>query len=354
VHLRSKEELYAAAQQAYYTKEEPIMTDLEFDKLENELRAGGSPAVNEVFGADNNDLSDKSASIRPVSNSEECLNWIRSNIGKELILTLKYDGVNVRVQAEGNKVYAHSRARGDSNALDFTPGIKYLIPHIDESCVVIGESFVDNSYLDVLKRKYDTAKYKSPRTAALTLLRVDHEKEDYDHLNFIAYDTTRAFDTREKMFIWLESRGFRIPLYQVLTVKEGDDAESLLEKAIEFVDDGSPADGCVLELNDLTEPYNFDGKYKTSQIALKYGKWGTSTYKGVVTGIEFTPKRGNMGTVLLIEPLVLPNGFTYRRINAFNIGIVLREGIGVGSVIEFEQKANSMCVLRYGGDNNGL
>ena len=44
----------------------------------------------------------------------------------------------------------------------------------------------------------------------------------------------------------------------------------------------------------------------------------------------------------------MPDGATITRVNAFNIGIVLRKNIKKGDKIKFNRKANGMTVLAYG------
>jgi hypothetical protein len=78
-------------------------------------------------------------------------------------------------------------------------------------------------------------------------------------------------------------------------------------------------------------------------------RWGEVDYEAEVVALDLTPKRGGYGTVLIIKPVLMPDGVTQTRVNAFNVGIILQEKIEPGSKIRFKRKANGMSVLVYGG-----
>ena len=170
----------------------------------------------------------------------------------------------------------------------------------------------------------------------------DYEIEDLRLLQFRAFSLTVPCSSKEEEFEALRARGFTTPSYMT-TLKS-----NVMENYQTLEGDAIPLDGIVLEVNNKSFVPEVKGKYQSSQIAIKIGSYGDKKHEAVVTDIHIEPARGNFGVVLEIEPYLMPDGATITRVNAFNIGIVLRKGISKGSKIKFNRKANGMTVLVYG------
>ena len=236
--------------------------------------------------------------------------------------------------------------------------MSHIIPPGISNKLVTGEVYVPAKFLEYFKNKYDEEKFAVPRSAAISLLRTpwNYEVEDLKKLVLLTYSTDEHFSSRKEMYDNLQALGFEVPPYSILDVDKewtDDELQSKIGEVMEQLEayDEIPSDGVVMEFDNLDIIPEVEGKYRSTQIALKVDKWGTDIFKGIVNGLKLTPGKGNYGTVLIIEPVKMPDGIIQRNINAFNPGIVLRAGITKGCEIKFKRKANQMCVLIYGDEN---
>jgi len=340
-----------------YNDGEPIMSDAEFDRLEKEMRdiGGFDDILNKTHDELNGgDLEDKSFSILPLDNWTDIMNWVTSKGERLLVMSLKIDGVNFKGSKQKVKFEAQSRGRKTDVPWDYTEGIKANLPELsdDESFLITGEAYVPAKWLEYFKEKYDKTKYKMPRSAAVSLLRrpQDYSKEDLQKLEI--YPFTYQPNATSKLEMWdkLEELGFnKIPRVILKENTMEEIKEAMYELKLQADKLGIPSDGIVLEVDDQVEDFGTsnDSKYQGSQVALKVDEWQDQIFSSKVIGIELNPGKTNFGTVLLIEPILLPSGSTQRKINAHNIGIILNNGIEIGSEIKFFQKANGMCDLIY-------
>ena len=351
---RTEEELLYIEASCAYNEGEEIMTDSEFNELEEKLRAAGSDIVN--FTHDqlaDGDLDEETFSILPVYNWEDVYAWIRDTGEDEYVLSQKVDGVNAKVMysTSTQSWLAQSRARDGRSAFDYSEALNHILPPQTDNIGAVGEVFLPEEYLAYFREKYKRQdKFKLPRSGAIMLLRrpQDYDIEDLKLLQFRAFSLTVPCATKEQEFLELQRRGFQTPAYLV-TIESNvtENYRSLEGTAL-------PLDGIVMEVNDKSFVPEVKGKYQSSQIAVKIGVYGDKKHEAVVTEIFVEPARGNFGVVLGIEPYLMPDGATISRVNAFNIGIVLRKGITKGSKIKFNRKANGMTVLVYGEKKESL
>jgi len=345
---RTKEELLYIEAARAYNKGNDIMSDQEFNELEEKLRKAGSNIVNYTHDqlADS-DLDEETFSILPIYNWEDVYSWIDDTREEEFILSQKVDGVNAKI-AFSTKTQlwkAQSRARDGRSAFDYSEALKHILPLQPDNIGTVGEVYLPEEYLEYFREKYNRPdKFKLPRSAAIMLLRCpqDYEVEDLKLLQFRAFSLTVPCATKEDEFKELGRRGFTVPSF-ITTSKSNvkENYQSLEDSTI-------PLDGVVLEVNNKSFVPEVKGKYQSSQIAVKIGVYGDKVHEAVVVDIHIEPARGNFGVVLEIEPYLMPDGATITRVNAFNIGIVLRKGIKKGDKIKFNRKANGMTVLVYG------
>ena len=345
--FEEKEKLYTEAAIAY-NRGEPIMTDSEFDLLEKELAEAGSDVVNkthdELAGAT---IDSDTFSIRPIHEKSEIMSWINYQPVDEFFASLKIDGVLARVQSGAN-FKAESRGRDDNIPWDYSTALQQILPKIPEQYFIRGECFVPETHLEYFRDKYDKDKYKVARSAAITVLRrpQDHGADDVQKLKFLAYYIEGDYGTKSDMFEHLKRLGFEVPPHKIVTFKNGgedfDELQAGMETAV------YPSDGVVIEYNDLKIlPDGSSGdKYLSTQIAAKVGRWGMSHFKSKVLGVNLTPGKGHFGTVLEVEPVVMPDGITQKNINVFNIGAIIKNRIGVGTEIVFERQSNGMCYFK--------
>lgn len=353
VTYEQKIQLYLKACDAYDNGED-IMSNSEFDILEKELRNLGYDGVNlrheDVTYTNNTetDIDDTGYSIQPLGSWDEVLEFIRNAGDNALIFTPKFDGVNCKNQTGSN---FSAQSRSNDNPIDYTDAMYELLPEIAERHLIVGEVFLEEKYLQEFRDKYDTNKYKLPRSAALSILRLplEHDEEDVQKLSFIAYNTDKSFQLKSDMFAWFDTLGIERPKYICKCFNTVEDIKSEVQTIMNELDDGLPMDGIVMEFNNLKIVPSVNAKYLSTQAAIKVDKWGVTYHTAIVNGLNLTQKKGSFGAVLTIEP-TLVEGVTVRKVNAFNYGIVLSENIEKGSEIKFVRKSNGMSFLKYGSD----
>lgn len=355
--IKELEQQYRKASEAYALGE-PIMTDYQFDQLENRLRELGSDLVDlvsEDFLDEGEEVgvSYETFSIRSPKSWEEIREYFAAFPNCSFVATLKIDGICTKLGVSPTKMIAQSRNRGARTAIDFSEAVNIAVPkpNVLSHTNITGEAFVAWEDLEYLREKYNPDKYVMPRSAALSLLRTpqDHDPEDVKLLKFRAFHVDRRAVDYEASLQWLKLKGFEVPKYVVFKVDLTKDIEEQLLPIMEEVDTGEPSDGVVIQVNERDESARpeFSGKYMSTQIAIKMGKWAGQAYEAEVVGLINGKAKGNKGCILQIKPFVTEDNATITKVNAYNIGIVERNKIKKGSIIKFVRVSNNMCNLVY-------
>lgn len=351
------ENLYRKASKAY-AEGSPIMSDREFDELEIKLIKEGSNLVNYV----SEDFLDEPVesetnyetfSIKAVSDWESVEKYLKSFPNYSFVASLKLDGICTKVAMSNGVKTGESRNRNAKTALDFTKAVNIILPTIPdtEAYTITGESYVPLEDLQVLRDKYPNAKFVMPRSAAITLLRKpdEHEVQDVKRMKFKAFATSKDFDTYVDKLEWLQSIGLEVPIYKHFVYDKNKSAKEQLLPILNYLDNGEPSDGVVLQVNERIKPEDLEiqGKYISTQLAVKLERWGGKLYQAVAIGLNIGTAKGNKGTTIQIEPLTLEDNATITKVNAYNLGVIERNKIAKGSVITFERVSNNMCNLVY-------
>lgn len=308
---------------------------------------------------------DKSNSIRAVRSYEEVWEFVNEHRGKLLHASLKMDGVNSKTLYKDG-IYQLTLSRGRaSNSLNYTQGAKRVLPRrISDNGLtkVTAECFVTKSALPKLREKYDSEKYKTSKSAAISLLRVEHSYEDYKELNAFAFDTDGdEFARVQDKYKSLEDAGFTTPPHFTVEVPENQKFEEfckwlkheVLDKLAVFKEE-YPSDGVVLEVDDLLETYAEKNQYSERQIALKFEQWGFEYLRGKITDIQIEQKRVYKSVRIKIEPIKSSDGCNATYINAFNPGIVIQNNLYIGKEVWFERNAGAVNILIHGKRLEGL
>ncbi|MFF2798060.1 hypothetical protein [Lysinibacillus xylanilyticus] len=355
--LNELENQYRLASEAYALGE-PVMSDIAFDELEKQLRDLGSSLVDMVSedfldeGIEH-EVSYETFSIKAIKTWGEVRDYFLAFPNSTFVMALKYDGICTKLAADAYKMVGQSRNRNSKTAIDFTEAVNIAIPapRVLSPVTITGEAFVPWEDLPPLREKYDDSKYVMPRSAAISLLRTpqNHEVEDVKRLKFKAFATDRKALSYESNLEWLKLKGFDVPKYVVFKPDLSKDIREQLLPLMDEVDTGEPSDGIVIQVNetdDASKP-QIKGKYMSTQIALKLEKWGGHEYEAEVIGLNIGEAKGNKGCTLQIKPFTLGDNSTINKVNAYNLGIVERNKIKMGSKIKFVRVSNNMCNLTY-------
>ena len=303
--------------------------------------------------------STKSLSIRPVIDMREVFEFARANKGNDFNMSLKMDGVNSKtLYVDGKFELCISRGR-KGNGIDYTKCASKVMPseiktdaHI---MIVYTEAFVLEQNLPYLREKYGKP-YKTPKAAAITMLRVEHDPEDYKLLHMVAIDV-EGLDvrTKEEKYQALTRAGFYIPVYTEIkdvpsTFNEFN--KYMLDLCDEFynVTKILPSDGLVLEVNDLERDYRVNNQYCDRNIALKISHWSFTKYKAIVEDIVFEQQRVNVSCRRKIKTVVTDDSCEATWVNCYNPDILISNNINIGSEIYFERNSGAINSLVYKED----
>lgn len=357
MNYTEQEKLYMKACEAYALGE-PILSDKAFDELEEELRVLGSKLVDLVSEdfldeGEVREVSYETFSIKEAKTWAHVKEFFKAYPDCTFVATLKFDGICTKLGIDPKGLLSQSRNRGSRTALDFTKTMQTVLGNLksDEPITITGESFVPWEDLETLRDTYNKDKYVMPRSAAISLLRTPdvHKDEHIRLMKFKAFHTDKPFDTYAESLDWLVSEGYDVPKYEVFSIEHSRDIEEQLNPILDLIDTGEPSDGVVIQVNERGSHItnNIDGKYMSTQMAFKMGKWAGEDYKAEVIGLNIGRAKGNKGVTLQIKPFITRDNSRITKVNAYNMGIIQRNKIRKGSIIEFVRVSNNMCNLVY-------
>lgn len=324
---------------------------LELCKIE-EVKLGASSELYKYLD------EEKSNSIRAVHSYEEAFEFIQKYPGKEIMFSLKLDGVNAKLLYK-DCIFRLSLSRGRASAgFDYTNGMRRIAPKrlgTEGIIKITGECYVDGQYLDKLRGKYDADKYVTSKSSATSMLRVSHDLEDYVGLHLRAFSVEGTdFDSVSAMYEWLESQGFETPPH-FLAIPDAHSFEEFSTWLRENVFDRMyemrselPSDGIVMEVNDLQGVYEEKNQYSERQIALKFEQWSFEQLRGIITDIIIGQQRVYKSVRIKIEQIISSDGCKATYINSFNPRILIDNDLHVGSEVVFERNAGAVNILIHG------
>lgn len=359
------------ASKAYYTEDREIMSNLEYDKLYDELVKleeetgtvlAGSPTI--TVGYEAVDELPKETHESPMlslgktKDREELQGWLKE---KEGLLSWKLDGLTIVLTYENGKLLkAVTRGNGEvgevvtNNARTFI-NLPLSIPYpgkliLRGEAVITYEDFkkINDEILDV------EAKYKNPRNLCSGSVRqLNNEVTKSRRVRFYAFSLVKAeegggveaqemnrndakeqqtkeFDTHASEFEFLKSLGFEVVEYKKVTADTILGDIHYFEEKIAGYD--VPSDGLVLTFNDIAygKSLGRTAKFPRDSIAFK---WADEMKETRLMEMEWSPSRtGLINPVAIFEPVEL-EGTTVSRASVHNISIVKGLKLGIGDTI---------------------
>lgn len=308
---------------------------------------------------------EKSLSIHSVTDTRAAYSFfmeLRRN-HLDFVASLKVDGVNTKMlYTNGELCLSLSRGRNDGSSFDYMEGSSKVMPlkittydgihHLK----ITGESYVDREALPFLREKYNTEKYKTSKSSAISMLRTRHAREDYKHLHTLVFYADVSSSTIMDMFFQMKQYGFEtVPhvLHSWNEIPERfDDFSKWLPENVMYpiwnMGKTLPSDGCVIEVNDLSWTGDINGQYSTRQLALKFGPWKFKIYKGTITNIRLEQRRVYKSVRIEIQPIITDDDCKAQVINSFNPAILIDNDLEVGKEIYFEKNAEAVNILIHG------
>lgn len=347
------------AAKAYYSEDREIMSNLEYDRLYDELvelekKEGvvmaGSPTVKVGYEA----LSElpKEAHESPMLSLDKTkeVEGLRSFLGaQEALISWKLDGLTVVLTYQnGELVKAVTRGNGiigeviTNNARTFK-NIPLKIEHQGE-VILRGEAVIRYSDFEKINAQIDNPdeKYKNPRNLCSGSVRqLNNEITARRNVNFFAFSLVRAegvdFENSvENQFLWLKKQGFEVVEYKRVT--QATMAEVVKEFAEKISENDFPSDGLVVVMDDIAYGQSLGRTAKFPRNAIAF-KWADEMAETTLVEIEWSASRtGLINPVAVFEPVEL-EGTTVSRASVHNVSVMRSLQLGEGDKIKV-YKAN--------------
>ena len=342
-----------SASKAYYAQDAEIMSDLQYDRLYDELTAleeetgvvlSNSPTIHVGYEAVDELPKERHEkpmlSLAKTKSREELRDWLN---GKEGLLSWKMDGLTiVLTYNEGKLAKAVTRGNGEvgevitNNAKVFC-NVPMTIPYRGE-LILRGEAVIRYQDFEKINREIEdvAARYKNPRNLCSGSVRqLNNEITAKRNVRFYAFALVKAdgedFDnSREAQFRFLQRQGFEVVEYQKVSQDTILEAIDAFEKKVEGYE--IPSDGLVLTYEDLAygQSLGRTAKFPRDSIAFK---WTDEIRETVLREIEWSASRtGLINPVAIFDPVEL-EGTTVSRASVHNISIMRGLHLGIGDHI---------------------
>lgn len=341
------------ASRAYYAEDKELMSNLEYDRLYDELLAleqetgvvlAGSPTVQVGYEAVEELPKERHErpmlSLDKTKDREALREWLN---GKSGLLSWKLDGLTIVLTYRQGKLFkAVTRGNGEigevitGNARVFK-NIPLQIAYTGE-LILRGEAVITYSDFEKMNEEIEevSARYKNPRNLCSGSVRqLDNRIAAARNIRFYAFALVKAEgadfeDSREKEFLFLQKQGFDVVEYKKVTPETIGEAIDYYEKKIEHYD--IPSDGLVLTFEDIAygESLGKTSKFPRNSIAFK---WQDEIRETELLEIEWSPSRtGLINPVAIFKPVEL-EGTTVSRASVHNISILRGLKLGIGDKI---------------------
>ncbi len=348
------------ASKAYYQKDTEIMSNLEYDRLYDELVSleketgivlANSPTVHvgyEVLSElEKQEHPAPMLSLDKTKEVSALISWLGNHEG---VLSWKLDGLTVVLTYEGGELKnAVTRGNGEigevitNNAKTFV-NVPKQIPYLGR-LVLRGEAVIRYSDFNKMNEEIPEAegKYKNPRNLCSGSVRqLNNEITAKRHVHFYAFALVADVLNEQQMketgydntmtgrFSWLAKQGFDVVEYFVVTKDTLED--QVMDFAARIPDNDIPSDGLVLSYNDIVygKSLGTTAKFPRDSIAFK---WADEQAQTRLLEVEWSPSRtGLINPVAVFEPVEL-EGTTVTRASLHNVSILRALGLGIGDEI---------------------
>jgi DNA ligase (NAD+) len=343
------------AAQAYYAEDVEVMSNLEYDRLYDELVRleaetgfvlAGSPTVK--VGYEAVDFLPKERHAAPMlsldkTKSREALrDWLS---GHEGLLSWKLDGLTVVLTYEGGSLSkAVTRGNGEVGEV-ITANAKTFVNlpakiAFGGRLVLRGEAVITYSDFEKINASIpeEGEKYKNPRNLCSGSVRqLDSSVTAQRSVRFFAFSLVEAIqddgtqvefeNSRQKEFEFLKTQGFSVVEHYLVTEETIMAMIEAFEKKIETYD--VPSDGLVLTYEDIEYGRSLGRTAKFPRHSIAF-KWADELRETTLLEVEWSPSRtGLINPVAIFEPVEL-EGTTVSRASVHNVSVVRALRLGIG------------------------
>lgn len=352
-------ELLNRARRAYEQSDTEIMSNLEYDRLYDELlgleqELGTTLASSPTIHVGYEVLSElpKERHERPMLSLDKTKEVARLQefLGeKKGMISWKLDGLTIVLTYQGGRLAkAVTRGNGEvgeviTNNAKVFENLPLQIPYKGE-LILRGEAVI--SYKDFQKINEEIedvdAKYKNPRNLCSGSVRqLNNEITARRNVKFFAFSLVRAEgedfkNSRLYQMEWLQNQGFAVVEHHPVTGQTVEQEVAWFQSHIEKNE--IPSDGLVLIYDDIAYGLSLGATAKFPRDSIAF-KWADEMRETVLEEIEWSPSRtGLLNPVAIFDPVEL-EGTTVSRASVHNLSIMEELELGVGDKIRV-YKAN--------------
>ncbi|MDD6207500.1 MAG: NAD-dependent DNA ligase LigA [Clostridiales bacterium] len=345
------------ASRAYYQEAQEIMSNLEYDRLYEELQEleretgtvlSDSPTIHVGYEVVSSLPKERHPSpmlsldkTKEVSVLED---WIGDQTG---LLSWKMDGLTVVLTYEGGSlVKAVTRGNGEvgevvTNNAKVFKNVPVNIPFAGR-LVLRGEAVIKYSDFEKINKQIAEidAKYKNPRNLCSGSVRqLNNEITAKRNVQFFAFALVSAqkdgeeltfHNSRWQQFAWLMDQGFDVVLQKKVTRENMAETVEWFSRQIKEND--FPSDGLVLLYDDIAYGTSLGKTAKFPRDAIAF-KWADEQRETKLVEVEWSASRtGLINPVAVFEPVEL-EGTTVSRASVHNVSIVEELELGEGDTL---------------------
>ena len=341
------------ASRAYYQEDSEIMSNLEYDRLYDELKRleeetgtvfSNSPTLRVGYEAVN-DLPKEAheepmLSLDKTKSRQELKDWLGD---KEGLLSWKLDGLTIVLTYNGGVlVKAVTRGNGEIGEV-ITPNAKTFInlplriPYKGE-LILRGEAVISYKDFEEINTRIEDAdaRYKNPRNLCSGSVRaLNSEVTALRRVRLNAFSLVRAADVdfdnrRSRQLEFLREQGFETVEYYKVTSEDILDRIEYFAEAIADYD--IPSDGLVLTYEDIAYGRSLGRTAKFPRDSIAF-KWADETAETVLREMEWSPSRtGLINPIAVFDPVEL-EGTTVKRASVHNLSVLKGLKLGIGDRI---------------------
>lgn len=348
------------ARYAYEQEDEEIMSNYEYDKLYDELKAleeetgtilNNSPTVNVGYEVVS-DLPKKKhqtpmLSLEKTKERDELIAFLN---GREGVLSWKLDGLTV-VLTYDNGVLTEAVTRGNGEVGEVVTANAKTFENLPRKIaytghlVLRGEATISYADFEAINNSLPVGEepYKNPRNLCSGSVRqLDSSITAERHVNWTCFNIESYDDNLvnevDKQLEAMKMLGFDVVEYEVVNPSNLLEAIDRFEAKIINKEMGRPSDGLVLTYRDKAYGKSLGRTAKAPRHSKAF-KWQDETAVTTVTGVEWSVgKSGVITPVIEFVPTDI-EGSTVSRASSHNVSIFLDMEFGIGDEIEV-YKAN--------------
>ena len=348
------------ARYAYEQEDEEIMSNYEYDKLYDELKAleeetgtilNNSPTVNVGYEVVS-DLPKKKhqtpmLSLEKTKERDELIAFLNVREG---VLSWKLDGLTV-VLTYDNGVLTEAVTRGNGEVGEVVTANAKTFENLPRKIaytghlVLRGEATISYADFEAINNSLPVGEepYKNPRNLCSGSVRqLDSSITAERHVNWTCFNI-ESYDGNlvnevDKQLEAMKMLGFDVVEYEVVNPSNLLEAIDRFEAKIINKEMGRPSDGLVLTYRDKAYGKSLGRTAKAPRHSKAF-KWQDETAVTTVTGVEWSVgKSGVITPVIEFVPTDI-EGSTVSRASSHNVSIFLDMEFGIGDEIEV-YKAN--------------